>query len=430
MAIVKPFQAMRYSKIVEIKDVVSPPYDIIPPSQQDELYNRSDYNVIRLEYGKKEQGDNENVNQYSRAGAYLKDWMEKGILRMEEKPAFYVYQQDFKLPNGMEKSLRGLVCLVKLEEFSKGVILPHEETLSKAKTDRFNLMSATNCNFSQIYSLYIDPEREIAKNIDDAVSDIPEAEFTSDEGISQKLWLITDPEQMDKISSGFADMQLFIADGHHRYETALNYHKSIDINGSGYVMMFLVDMDHDGLAVFPTHRMLANLESFNETEVIEKLSDNFTTEKVVILSDPEKEIENALEASVTTAFALYTGKDYFYKIMLANQDAMKQALPNQSDAYRGLDVSVLHTLILDKIMGIDMENMANQKNLTYTKILSEAIDEVDKGNQQCAFILNATKVYEIKDVSLAGEKMPQKSTYFWPKLITGLVMNNFGNELV
>lgn len=428
MAIVKPFQGMRYSDKVVIKDVVSPPYDIIPPSQQEELYQRSAYNVIRLEYGKEEAGDNESNNKYSRAGAYLHDWLKEGILKIEDKPAFYVYQQDFKLPNGMEKSLRGIVCLVKLEEFSKGIILPHEETLSKAKTDRFSLMSATNCNFSQIYSLYIDPQREIASTIDQAVSGEPVSAFASDEGIMQKLWLITDETKMEQICKAFMDKQLFIADGHHRYETALNYYKSSGIKESEYVMMFLVDMDHDGLAVFPTHRMLSDLENFQEQEILQKLNENFITEKIEIISNAETEIERVLASYQEATFAFYTGKSYFYRITLKSKEAMQQALPYKSDAYRGLDVSVLHTLILDKIMGIDMENMANQKNLTYTKILSEAIDEVKKGNQQCSFILNATKVYEIKDVSLAGEKMPQKSTYFWPKLITGLVMNYFGKE--
>lgn len=427
MAKVIPLKGMRYSKRVKIEDVVAPPYDIIPPLQQDELYARSNYNVIRLEYGKEEQGDNESSNKYSRAGGFLQDWLKQGVLEIDQKPALYVYQQDFTLPNGIKKSLRGIACLVKLEEFSKGIILPHEETLSKAKADRFNLMKKTNCNFSQIYSLYIDPQRVIAKSIDDAISGEPEVEFTSEEGIAQKMWLITEPNQIEKICDGFEDKQLFIADGHHRYETALNYHKSCGTKASGYVMMFLVDMDHDGLAVFPTHRMLSNLEHFNEANIIEKLAYNFKTEKVQII-DAEKDIEKALEDCDSTTFAFYTGGDYFYKITLSDQKAMEQVLPNQSNAYRSLDVSVLHTLILDKIMGIDMENMANQKNLTYTKILREAIEEVNKTAQQCAFILNATKVYEIKDVSLAGEKMPQKSTYFWPKLLTGLVMNNFGEE--
>ena len=170
MAKIKPFKGMRYADIIKIDDVVSPPYDIISESEQEQLYARSEYNVIRLEYGKEKKEDNENENRYTRASAYLNDWLKKGILKIDDKPALYVYEQNFTLPDGTEKSLRGIICLVKLEEFSSGVIFPHEDTLSKAKKDRFNLMSSTNCNFSQVYSLYMDFEKKIEKNINDAVS--------------------------------------------------------------------------------------------------------------------------------------------------------------------------------------------------------------------------------------------------------------------
>jgi len=188
--------------------------------------------------------------------------------------------------------------------------------------------------------------------------------------------------------------------------------------------MFLVSLEDDGLAVFPTHRMLSNLPAFNEDDTISKLQKNFQVEKMDFIENLE--ITDALSRNLDTpTFAMYTGKNYYYKLVLKDSAIMDTIFPNNSAAYRGLDVNVLHSLILDEIFGIDTENMANQKNLTYTKILDEAIGEVQIGTQQCSFLLNATKVHEIRDISLAGEKMPQKSTYFWPKLTTGIVMNKF-----
>ena len=427
MAEVKAFKALRYNENMkgDIESLVTPPYDIITPVQQKGYYEKNENNVIRLEYGFINETDTEQDNRYTRAKKTLSEWIEKNVLQSDEKPAYYIYEQVFSV-DGAKKAFKGIFSRVRIEEFSKEVVLPHEETLSKAKTDRFSLMCETNCNFSPIYLLYLDEEKKIVNVIDENSKKTPDIFFVSEDGITQNIWIVTDETEISKIEKGFTDKQLFIADGHHRYETALNYrNKKREENpnfsgneGFNFVMSFLVEMDNDGLLVFPTHRMLKDLNNFSEEDICGKLSEDFIVEKV-----SDTDIEKGIASTDTKAFGLYTGKDYYFKITLKDKDAMSKYLPEKSSFYRNLDVSILHTMILERFFGIDKENMANQTNLIYTRSYNEAIDRVKSGEFQCSFIINATKIREIKDVSLNKEKMPQKSTYFWPKLVTGIVMN-------
>lgn len=437
MAHIIPFRGMRFNteKVGDLKQVTTPPYDIISPEEQDGFYQKHANSVIRLEFGKEYADDTPQNNRYTRAAKDLKAWIDEQILIFEEKPAVYLYEEVFTLKNGETKAFKGFMTLVQLEEFSKKIVLPHEETLSKAKTDRFNLMDATHANFSPIYCLYMDEKQKLSPIIREIAAGAPDISFTACDGIEQHLWIVTDEAVIRAVQDGFADRQLFIADGHHRYETALNFRNKLREENPNdnadalynYVMMLLVDMDDPGLVVFPTHRMLKDLESFDEEAVLGALEGTFAIEKVSVGENAAAAMEESLAAagSDEKVFAFYTGKDYFYRLTLTDKTAMAKAISGKSDAYLGLDVTVLHTLILHKVFGIDMENMANQKNLVYTKQAEEAVDCVKGGGFQCAFLLNATKVREIKDVSLANEKMPQKSTYFYPKIITGLVMNKF-----
>ncbi len=437
MAQIIPFRGMRFNteKVGDLKQVTTPPYDIISPEEQDAFYQKHENSVIRLEFGKEYEEDTPQNNRYTRAAADLKAWIDEQVLIFEEKPAVYLYEEVFTLKNGETKAFKGFMTLVQLEEFSKKIVLPHEETLSKAKTDRFNLMDATHANFSPIYCLYMDEHQKLSPIIREVSSHKPDISFEACDGIEQHLWIITDDAVIQSVQAGFSDRQLFIADGHHRYETALNFRNKLRAENPDdgadtlytYVMMLLVDMDDPGLVVFPTHRMLKDLEAFDEAAVLNELADTFKIEKLSIGSNAAAAMEEALATAEESekVFAFYTGQDYFYRLTLTDMTAMSKAISGKSEAYLGLDVTVLHTLILHKIFGIDMENMANQKNLVYTKQAEEAVDCVQDGDFQCAFLLNATKVREIKDVSLANEKMPQKSTYFYPKIITGLVMNKF-----
>ena len=435
MANVKPFRGLRYDteKVGSLSGVTTPPYDIISPAEQEMYCEKHKNSIIHLELGKTFDTDTETNNRYTRANDYLTRWMADGTLKFEDAPAYYLYEEIFTLPDGTVKSLKGLISAVELVPFSEKIVLPHEETLSKAKEDRFKLMDATHANFSPIYFLYTDEKKAVNKIIADVSKNVPEESFQTPDGITHNLWVIKDKELLGEIENAFKDKQLFIADGHHRYETALKFRDKLksetpgfdETHGGNFILAFAVEMDDPGLVVLPTHRILQNLDSFNETKAVESLKKNFSVEKIEsqnIAEDVEKVL---VEHKDGTAFAFYTGKDYFYLLKLNSQDAMETALPQRSDAYRELDVSVLHTLILDSIFGIDTENMANQKNLVYTKFADEAVDSIKDGKAQCSFLLNATKVRQIKDVSLLNEKMPQKSTYFYPKLITGLVINKF-----
>jgi uncharacterized protein (DUF1015 family) len=436
MAKVIPFKGVRYSeKIGDLASVTAPPYDIIPPSMQDELYAQDEHNVIRLEYGKDYAGDNESDNKYTRANEFLQTWLSSGVLKTEEKPAFYIYEQVFSLQTDVTKSFKGIISQVEVAEFSENIVLPHEQTLSKAKTDRFDLMSATDANFSQIYSLYVDDSGALRQIIKEQSNRAPDVSFTTDEGILQNLWIITDENINASITKMFADKQLFIADGHHRYETAINYRnkkraenpKFTGDEPFNFCMMMLVDMDDEGLVVFPTHRLIKDLPNFDEVHLISLLTDNFNFSKIFFTnSDIASVISEKMGKTLDEKmFSLYTGKNYYYLLEFKDINVMDELFPDMPKELRHLDVTVLHELILDQLLGIDKENMAAQKNLTYTRSLDEAITEVQAMKFQCSFIINSTKISEIKDVSLAGEKMPQKSTYFWPKLVTGIVINKF-----
>lgn len=421
MAEIKAFKGMRYTPAAgDLNALVCPPYDIISDSQREKYVEENPCNIIRLELPK---GGDE---RYKEAGKTLGDWLDKEILACDKEDSIYVYEMLFSA-NGVRNRLKGFVSLVKLVEFSEGIVLPHEETLSKAKEDRFNLMSETFCNFSQIYSLYMDEDGSVYSMIDGCSKGAPDMEVTDPDGTVHRMWKVSDSGVIKDVTEAFKDKKLYIADGHHRYETALNFHKKQGTESSGYIAMMLVNMENKGLVVFPTHRIVKNLENFNAEKVIEACKPYFT----IAEAPGEERMQAALNQRYDEgkkAFAMYTGFGKCYVMTLKDEGAVKRLLPEMSEAYCGLDVTVLHSLVLERILGIDKENMANQKNLTYTRSRQEALEAVDMDGADCSFILNPTKVSEIRDVAAAGEKMPQKSTYFYPKLITGLVMNNFSDR--
>ncbi|MBR4950800.1 MAG: DUF1015 domain-containing protein [Clostridia bacterium] len=416
MAVIKPIKALRFTeKAGSIETCVCPPYDIISPEEREALVERNQYNLVRLELPVGE-------DKYAKAGELLNDWRENGIIDRDEKEGIFVYREEFNV-EGVDYCLTGLVCKVKLCEFSERIVLPHEETLTKAKTDRFNLMSATGCNFSSIYSLYNDESGNIAKCIEKKTAEAPLCRFTDEEEVTHTLWKIDCEKCLNNIINTLADKQLFIADGHHRYETALNFKKHCYENGKvtadtdvDHVMMTLVDMDDKGLVVFPTHRLIVD-KKVDRNEIAAKCAADFNTSVL-----PLAELKGALKAGEKgKTFALYTGGNDFMLLSFKPENA--RIIDNRSEAYSDLDVSVLHSMVLENALGIDKENMANQVNLRYTRSMDEAIANVQSGKADAAFLINATKVSQIKAVALAGDKMPQKSTYFYPKLKTGLVMN-------
>lgn len=423
MAEIRPFKALRYDLVRAgtIEDLTCPPYDIISEEQRQAYLARNPHNAVRLELPKGE-------DPYDEAGKTLRQWLSEGILKTDMDEGIYIYEEEFldRVDSGETKKLRGMICRVRLEDFSAGVILPHEETLSKAKEDRFRLMSATGCNFSQIYALYPDKEHITRRRLDNlAATCAPRYDF-SDGTVTHRLWVINDPVSIAAIKEDFADRKLYIADGHHRYETALRYRdfrreQGEYCPGAEYVMMMLADMEDSGLVVFPTHRLISGLPDFDSASLPERCGEWFE----ISPSKDRAETERALSefyAAGRHAFGYFDGSRW-YTLALQDAAVMDGLLPEKSQAYRRLDVTVLHTLILERLLGIDSANMAAQKNLTYTRSAEEAEQSVASGESQCCFLLNPTRVQEIGAVAAAGEKMPQKSTYFYPKLITGLVFN-------
>ena len=425
MAEIKAFKGLRYTeKAGDTGQLCCPPYDIVNADQRGSLISKNEYNLIRLELPV--MGGSEDMALYQEAAATLRSWMDQDILRRDEQECLYIYEMEFGAL-GSSYTVKGFVSLVKLEPFSSGVILPHEETLSKAKTDRFNLMKSTGCNFSQIYSLYMDEDGSVFDLINSVSQGAPDTVFTDDENVTHRLWCISDPSVISAVAAKMADKKLYIADGHHRYETALNYQRYVqdnlnDAGSSDYVMMTLVNMENSGLVVFPTHRIVRDLPYFDYNEVCEKCREYFNLTPYLNREKGEIGLEKAY-AEGRKAFVLFTGDNNYTLLELKDISVMEQFVPNGSKALRELDVSILHTLVLERIFGIDKENMANQINLTYTRSADEALATVDGKRANCAFLLNPTRISEIRDVAAAGEKMPQKSTYFYPKLTTGLVMN-------
>ena len=326
MAEIKAFRALRFDTAVagKIDELVCPPYDIISEEQRQAYLNENENNIIRLELPRGE-------NPYADAQATLKKWIDTGVLKQDEKDSIYIYEEEFTA-YGVKNKFKGCITRVKLEEFSKGIVLPHEETLSKAKKDRFELMKATNCNFSQIYSLYMDEKHTIRNTLDRLSAGKPEIELTDNDGVTHRLWIVTDEAEISAICKEFDDKKLYIADGHHRYETALNYRNychenKIGDGGEDYVMMMLVDMEHEGLVVFPTHRIVRDLESF-DAEKAEKLCEEyFYVEKKLSYETIEKDLRTLYDMG-KKAYGFYSGGNGYTLLTFKDSDVLEKLLPD------------------------------------------------------------------------------------------------------
>ncbi len=447
MAEVAPLKGLLYNKkkVVDLSKVMAPPYDVIGPAYQDELYQRHFNNVIRLILGKTSPDDKPGSDRYSRSAEDLGEWIDEGVLQRDEKPAIYYYKQTYKLKDGTERTRKGFIARARLEELGKGSIHPHEKTLSGPKADRLNLMRACNANFSCIFSLYPETEgREKEKTatatLEGACASVePIVDVTGDDGVVNKLWRVDDEAVIGKVTAEMADKQLFIADGHHRYETALNYRKYMREQtgkASGnepfdYVMMYFASFDDDGLDIFPTHRVVHSVADFNPATFVASLSPYFNTEIITFEADEQAEarrsfLEKLVEGrSGPTRLGLnIRGANSYIILTLKDKKVMDDLFGDDiPEVYKTLDVTVLHSLVFGKILGISQEAQEKQENLIYVKGDEEAFEAVGKNSNQMVFIMNATSVEEVKDVSLAGLLMPQKSTYFYPKLLSGLVIN-------
>lgn len=419
MAVVVPFEGLRFcEKAGQIDQLVCPPYDIISEDQRKEFLKTNPHNVIRLELPR------EGEDVYKKAGEVLENWLKENIVATEDAPKFYIYEEEFEV-DGVRRSFKGVIARVKLTEFSEGVVIPHENTLSAAKEDRFNLMCATGCNFSQVYCLFEDKDKKVTDVMDNIASATAIHDFEDGEGVTHRLWTA---DANCGITQLFSDKCLYIADGHHRYETALRFRNYCREKGaaedaaSEYVMMMLVPMESEGLVVFPTHRVIHSLENFDGRQLLIDAREYFHVGEISSTTSLERNLKNEYSAGKISFGAYVDGR--YYLLTLKSDYTLAELLPELHETLRSLDVTVLHSLILEKLMGIDKENMAKQINLRYTRDIEDAVNQVNDG-ANCAFFLNPTRVEQIAAVGSAGQKMPQKSTYFYPKLITGLVMNKF-----
>ncbi len=438
MATIVPFRGVQYNpaRAGSIDDLACPPYDIISHEQQQALYRKSPYNVIRLEYGLESPGDTETDSRYTRAAGLLDEWFRSGILRQSEQPAFYIYEMEYSAGRKHRK-LRGFVCLVRIEDYASGIVKPHETTLSGPKTDRLNLLRACRASFSQIYSLVSDPEGNIG-NVLNGVKGRPQFEVKTQDSVTHRIWTLTDQAAIGAIVREMADKPVFIADGHHRYDTALNYRNErrkaagTPTGGEGYdyVPMFLARMEDPGLMILPAHRALFNLTDFHPRKFEEDLKQYFTIERIDFTKKSEQADRRTIletmakRADHNRVFGMRVkGEHSYYLLSLRNEADMDAVIPGKVPAYRRLDVSVLHHLIIDRLLGIRMETHKLGLNIEYIKDADEAVKRVEMGEAEVIFLMNPTKVLEVKEIASAGERMPQKATYFFPKLLTGLVMH-------
>jgi uncharacterized protein (DUF1015 family) len=436
MATITPFRGIVYNqeKAGGIGSLVCPPYDIISPQQQQDLYRKSPFNVVRLEFGLEGPGDREGDNRYTRAAALLDEWFKTDVLRPGRDPAFYVYEMEYAAGK-RPKKLRGFICLVKIEDYDSGIVKPHETTLSGPKTDRLNLLRACKASFSQIFSLFSDPQGKVS-GILGKIARQPEMEVKKSDGVLHRVWTLTDQGDIEAIVREMADKPFFIADGHHRYDTALNYrNERRSAAGSftgeepyNYAAMYLARLEDPGLTILPAHRALFNLRGFQPRRFEEALNKYFDIERIDFNEQSEPaDRRTVLETMAHRADHAHVfgmrvkGESSYYLLTLRSEADMDALVPDKSPAYRRLDVSILHHLVIDTLLGIKMETHELGLNIEYIKDAGEAVDNIQDGTADVVFFMNPTKVQEVKDVAAAGERMPQKATYFYPKLLTGLV---------
>lgn len=444
MAEIRPFKGLRYSldTVKRMEAVVTPPYDVISPDAQLMYHSRSKYNVIRLDLGLDLPGDSSERNRYTRARDLFLKWLKDGVLVPERKASMYVYEHEFEF-RGVRRTRRGIVAALRLEDPEAGVVLPHEDTLAKPLTDRLNLMRACNSNFSPIFGLFEDESASVSGTLQSVTSTAPVISVKWDDGSLHSLWVVDDPWMLKKLAKPLTSARVYIADGHHRYETALRYRdemRSANPNFSGdeaynFVMALLVEMSDPGLVILPTHRIVIQGSSNNSGSVEERLSEVFDLRHFPTNGDPASKVralldamDEAKSANVLGAFGLRKG--YFSLLLSKNDGTMHRAMPEiNSSAWRSLDVSVLKVAVLDRVLGVKEGDPAQAGAVEYVSDEVAAVRAVIEGKASMAWFVRPPTVRQVRDVALASDRMPHKSTYFHPKPLTGLVLNYLVGDL-
>lgn len=427
MAKIHPFQPYRYTaKAGDASDLVTQPYDKIPDELREQYLAASPYNFVRLIKGVPESSDDDTTNVYSRARNLLDQWIESEILAQDPEPGFYPYTQEFTNPDTGERQTRkGFIGLLEVEEYEARVVHRHELTHRGPKVDRWNLTHATQAYFGQLFFLYDDPQRQIDALIDEASAAAGPLMQSEEEGVVHRVWRISDPEQVARISEVMADKKLLVADGHHRYETALAYSReNPDKPGAKRVMMTLVNMSSEGLLVLATHRVMEGLEGFRSADLLERAGAHFNVEKLASDSELQQRIDSAGDDHSVIG-AVFADDPAAY-LFTAKPGALDELLAESTDAEKKLDVVVLHKALIGSALGVSEEDVRELKGISYIRGFQKAVDEVRTGGKQVAFLLRPVKVHEVADISFSGGVMPQKSTDFYPKLLSGFTTYRFG----
>ena len=422
MAEVVPFNGVLYNpERVDVNQTMAPPYDVVTPEFKEVLYNKSPYNVIRIDFGKDNDGDNETENRYTRASRFLSDWLKKGVLVNDPDPSFYCYEISYEL-DGNPMKTRGFLGAVRIEELGSGKIHPHEMTYSKPKSDRLNILRYCHANTSPIFSLYSSHERHTSSILDAVVTDKPFIETKDGDGFTHRLWRISDRNHIKTIRNELSDKDIFIADGHHRYETALKFKKEMQEKGListgkepyNYTLMFLANIEDDGLTLLPTHRIVEIDSDISPKELLKKYFD-IQRIKTDGLSEIQtrRELFRIMQKGAHSFGMFLTNSNTYYALQF-NGATTGLDMPH---CLKNLDVTLLHKLIFEKILKIE--------HYEYEMDPDAAVERARKGSFEAVFFLNPTKLTDIREVALAGERMPPKSTYFYPKLLTGMVIYKF-----
>lgn len=436
LAEIRPFHGVRYNQalIGDLASVICPPYDIISPQMQPALYQRSSYNFVRLEYSQELPHDTDINNKYTRAAATLEQWLKQGVLKVDAVPAIYLHDQYFTY-QGKEYQRRGMIVIVRLEEWSKMVVRPHEGTLSAPKSDRLNLYWQLQANTSSIMALYGDPGQEVASLLVAQEKSKPVLNINNANGENHVVRVITGGEIVNQIRRHLADQPLYIADGHHRYESALNYRRERRASSSAlagerpfdFVMMTLIEFSDPGLVILPVHRLIGGLPESTLVAFVVKLMTFFDVERVPLnRSNVGQQVDSLLAAGTEPARLVLFGpeKENLLVLRLHDLAAASQLMPYfHSEIYKRLEVSIVDHVVLEELLGMDRDKEKTFLSYSYDKV--EAIDTVLRGECQLAFLLNPVRTAAIKAVADVGDRMPRKSTYFYPKLPSGLVFYRF-----
>ncbi len=431
MVDIVPFKGLLFNqdKTGPLEKVTAPPYDVISAAQQKSLYEKSPHNIVRLILGKEISGDNEEENRYTRAARDFRQWVQDGVLIRDPKPCFYIYSQEYPF-HGKNVSRVGFFARVKLEDFSAGNICPHEFTLAKAKKDRALLLEACHANFSPIFGLFSEPEGNIDRTLEKVTHQEP-LTVIKEGDIVHKFWRLEDAATIAFLSASLKNKKIYIADGHHRYETALAFHKEQGdkVSDSGHIMIFLTNLDSPSLIIHPIHRQIHCPGTFKRVDFLSEVSSYFHVSPLQENMAPDKiraVLENEGKKGIVFIAYLREGPNRLLLLKLEDsQKVLPYLNPGDPPELQVLDVVQLHALIIKRTLKIDTQNPANQFHVTYTIHIEEGIQSVENNKSDLVFFMNPTHIEQVKSLAEKGVRLPQKSTYFYPKLLSGLVINPF-----